>query len=181
MNDNQTARPPQHPGGKRGKAWQDYEAVACYVLQQMGKRFGIAEMQGKQKIAGRRSGTTWEIDAKGILDDGVGIVLVECRRYKNSLTQEAVAAVAYRVEDTGAASGITVSPLPLQKGAAKVAAASHIEHVQLRPESTRDQWIAQIGTVVHIGITDTLTAGVTDSVNIKVHERNGNVIREINI
>ena len=136
-------------------------------------------MEGKQKVAGRRSGTTWEIDAKGIRDGDGATILVECRRYKKALTQEAIAAVAYRIEDTGAEGAITVSPLPLQKGAAKVAAANRIEHVRLRPESTRAQWIAQIGAVVHIGITDTISTRVTDSYEITVRDQNGTVVERL--
>lgn len=162
--------------GKRKKTWADYEEVARYVLQQLGKKFGLAEVEGKQKVAGRQSGTEWEIDAKGVREGDGAIILVECRRYKNRLKQEALAAVAYRIIDAGAAGGITVSPLPLQEGAAKVAKAGRIEHVQLRPESTREQWIAQIGEVVHIGIADTLNVTMRDSFEITVRDGAGNVV-----
>lgn len=164
----------RHRPGKRGKAWETYENVARYVLLQIGKRFGLAHVEGKQKLAGRKSGTYWEIDAKGICEGNGAILLVECRRYERPLNQEAVAAVAYRIEDTGADAGIIVSPFPLQKGAAKVAAASRIEHVQLRPESTREQWIAQIGKVVHIGYTMTMRSTV--SVEVEVRDCHGNII-----
>lgn len=162
--------------GKRKKQWEDYEEVARYVLQQIGKRFGLADVEGKQKIAGKLSGTEWEIDAKGVRDGDAAIVLVECRRYKSRLSQEALAAVAYRVIDAGAAGGITVSPLPLQAGAAKVATAGKVEHVELRPESTREQWIATIGTVVHIGITETAKVTVRDSLEVTVLDGFGNVV-----
>lgn len=166
--------------GKRGKAWADYEEVARYVLQQVGKRFGLADVEGKQKVTGRQSGTDWEIDAKGVQDGDEMIVLVECRRYKKRLTQEALAAVAYRILDTGAAGGITVSPLPLQKGAAKVAEASNIKHVQLRPASTRELWVAEIGTVIHVGITDTINATMVDTFQITVRDGDGNVVDQRN-
>ncbi len=162
--------------GKRQKQWEDYEEVARYVLQQIGKRFGLADVEGKQKVAGKQSGTEWEIDAKGVRDGDASIVLVECRRYKSRLSQEALAAVAYRVIDAGAAGGITVSPLPLQTGAAKVAKAGKIEHVQLRSESTREQWVATIGTVVHIGITEIAKVSVRDTLEVTVLDRSGNVV-----
>ncbi len=162
--------------GKRGKAWVNYEEVARHVLQQLGKKFGLADVEGKQKVAGRQSGTDWEIDAKGVRDGDATIVLVECRRHRNRLTQEALAAVAYRIIDTGAAGGIIVSLLPLQKGAAKVAEASKIEHVQLRPESARELWVAEIGTVIHVGITDTINMTMTDSFQITVRDHDSNVV-----
>jgi hypothetical protein len=162
--------------GKRKKEWADYEEVARYVLQQLGKKFGLADVEGKQKVAGQKSGTEWEIDAKGVREGDGSVVLVECRRYKNRLNQEALAAVAYRIIDAGAAGGITVSPLPLQKGAAKVAKAGRIEHVQLRPESTREQWVADIGKVVHIGISDTAAVTMRDSFEITVRDAAGNVV-----
>jgi hypothetical protein len=166
--------------GKRGKAWTDYEEVTLYVLKKLGRRFGLADVEGKQKIAGKHSGTEWEIDAKGVRDGDASIVLVECRRYKNRLTQEAVAAVAYRIFDTGAAGGITVSPLPLQKGAAKVAAASKIEHVQLRADSTRELWIAEVGKVIHVGITDSINVTATDCLKIMVFDGNDNIVDQRN-
>jgi hypothetical protein len=164
------------PLGKRGKTWASYEEVARYVLQQLGKRFGLADVEGKQKVAGRHSGTAREIDAKGVRDGEASIVIVECRRYKRRLTQEAVAAVAYRIFDIGAVGGITISPLPLQKGAAKVAEANKIEHVQLRPESTRELWIADIAKVIHIGATDSISVRATDSLQITAFDAGGNVV-----
>ncbi|WP_348270701.1 restriction endonuclease [Candidatus Filomicrobium marinum] len=131
-------------------------------------------MEGKQRASGRKSGTDWEIDAKGIREGNRAIVLVECRRYKRRLNQEALAAVAYRIDDIGTDGGITVSPFPLQQGAAKVAAASRIEHVQLRPDSTREQWIAQIGEFVHVGLAAATRATV--SLEIEVRDRHGNMI-----
>ncbi|CAN7678925.1 hypothetical protein LJR090_001798 [Bosea sp. LjRoot90] len=160
--------------GKSRKAWANYEEAARYMLQQIGKRFGLAEVQGKQKVVGLRSGTTWEIDAKGVRDGDGSVVLVECRHYKERLNQEALAAVAFRIIDIGAVGGITVSPLPLQKGAAKVAKASRIEHVRLRPESSRELWIAEIGKVFHIGATADVT--FQESFDIILRDAAGNVV-----
>ena len=69
-----------------------------------------------------------------------------------------------------------MSPLPLQKGAAMVAKAGRIKHVQLRPESTREQWIAEIEKVTHIGITDKVSVTMHDSFQIRVLDGDGNVV-----
>ncbi|WP_199445493.1 restriction endonuclease [Acidisphaera rubrifaciens] len=164
--------------GKRAKAWTNYEEVARYVLQQLGKRFGLADVEGKQKVSGRQSGTKWEIDAKGVRDGDASFVIVECRRYGKRLNQEALAAVAYRILDTGATGGITVSPHPLQRGAAKVARASQIEHVQLRSDSTRELWVAEIKKVIHVGITEVVGLTVRDSFTITVIDADGNVVEQ---
>jgi hypothetical protein len=137
--------------GKRASAWSNYEEVAHHVLGRLAKRFGLREVQGKQKLRGY-SGTDWEIDAVAFRERDGAPLIVECRLYKRSLSQEAVAAVAYRIRDTGAAGGFTVSPRPLQKGARKVAARENVQHVQLAPESTRDSWLAKIGDVLEAGL-----------------------------
>ena len=46
--------------------WQSYEEVSTYLLNQIAHKFGLSHFEGKQKIGGKRSGTEWEIDAKGV-------------------------------------------------------------------------------------------------------------------
>ena len=43
-----------------------YEEVARILLNRMRKEFGLERVEGKQDIEGLKSGTSWEIDAKGI-------------------------------------------------------------------------------------------------------------------
>ena len=107
------------------KAWRTYEEVAAYLLNRFAKEFGLKTVEGKQKIQGQ-SGAWWEIDAKGIRE-GNEAIIVECRRHTTEkLKQEELGGVAFRVIDIGATGGITVSPLGLQEGAEKVAAAKNI-------------------------------------------------------
>ena len=164
--------------GKRGKTWKTYEEVAAYMLKQAGKSFGLSDVEGKQKIMGEHSGTPWEIDAKGVQESDGALVIIECRRRNSRSSQEEVAAVAYRIFDTGAAGGIIVSPHPLQSGAVKVAKASKIEHVQLDPDSTRDRWIAKIQGVMMFGLTGTASVSVTGTLGITVRNAAGNVIEQ---
>ncbi|PAL20030.1 hypothetical protein B9K05_13335 [Acetobacter syzygii] len=58
--------------------------------------------------------------------------------------------------------------------------ASKIEHVQLRPESTHEMWVAQIGTVIHVGNTDTINVTMTESLQITVRDGDGNVLDQRN-
>jgi hypothetical protein len=113
-------------------AWEQYEQVAIYLLNQFAHEFGLDHVEGKQTVPGH-SGTTWEIDGKGVrVGPEEAIVVVECRRYLNSRqSQEKVAGLAFRLTDTGASGGILVSPLGLQEGAKKVAGYSDIVDVRL--------------------------------------------------
>lgn len=81
---------------KSKPAWLRYQALAAELLNRFAKDFGLSHVENTQSIPGVLSGTSWAIDAKGVLDGSDGIVLVECRRYSNKKqTQEQMAALAY--------------------------------------------------------------------------------------
>jgi hypothetical protein len=69
----------QEPVDPNKPVWLSYEELATYLLNRMAKEFGLQSVQGKQKIHGKRSGTSWVIDAKGIIEGGEGFFIVECR------------------------------------------------------------------------------------------------------
>lgn len=128
---------------KKTKEWRDYEEVATYILNELASFFNLAAVEGKQPVLGA-CGTSWEIDAKGINEGNSGFILIEVRRNTTSgLSQEKLAAIALRVQDTGADGGIVVSPLPLQKGAKKVANHHNIIAVQLNENSTTTEYIVR--------------------------------------
>ncbi len=105
------------------------------------EHFGLGRVEGKQIVAGT-SGTRWEIDAKGLRRDDEGFVIVECKRYtKQGVSQEKIAGLAFRIQDTGAAGAIVVSPLPLQSGAKIVAESQGITHIQLSDDSTTTDYV----------------------------------------
>ena len=147
------------------QSWGSYEDVARYFLNRFREEFGLERVDLKQKIAGS-SGTSWEIDAKGVREgDNSAIMLVECRQYRSKrLNQEAVGGLAYRIIDTGASGGIIVSPLPLQDGAKKVAEANNILHFQLGPDSTPENFGISFFNKIFVGITE----GVTISEHVSV-------------
>lgn len=135
--------------------WQSYEEVATYLLNQCAQEFGLSKVEGKQTISGLRSNTEWEIDAKGVNEGNEGFVIIECRRYTTSrLNQESIAALAYRILDTGAQGGIIVSPLGLQEGAEKVARAEKIVNVQLSPDSTPHEFAMQFLNKIFLGFEE---------------------------
>jgi hypothetical protein len=102
---------------KAAKTWENYEQVAQYLLDEFAVHFGLGRVEGKQIVPGQ-SGTTWEIDAKGVKADGEGFVIVECRRHTNSgLPQESLGGLAFRIPDTQVAGAIVVTPLDIQAGA----------------------------------------------------------------
>ena len=144
--------------------WEKYEQVATELLNRFSKDFGLSTVEEKQKLSGNRTGTEWEVDAKGIRESDGAIILVECRRYtKSKLNQEQLAAIAYRIFDTGAKGGITVSPFDLEKGARKVSAANDITHVTLNSYSTTSDFI--------LGFLNKLILGVSENINLSVRER----------
>lgn len=127
-------------GDQNPVTWQSYEEVARYLLNMFSADFGVDFFEGKQSIAGA-CGTDWQIDAVGVRQSDSAIVLVECRRHTTSkLSQEDVAAFAWRIDDTSALRGIIVSPFDVQKGAKLVADAGSIERVRLNANSTSESF-----------------------------------------
>lgn len=157
------------------RTWKSFEQVAQYLLNQFAEHFKLGRVEGKQIVPGE-SGTEWEIDAKGVRSDGEGFIVIECRRYtKSRLNQESMAALAFRIQDTGAQGGIVVSPLELQSGAKKVAAYSNVQHVTLDSKSTTSDYMMWFINQIFVGISDTVT--VSDSVYIQII-RDGKAIDE---
>ncbi len=136
-------------------SWKAYEQVAQHLLNAIASEFDLGHVEGKQLVPGK-SGTNWEIDAKGIRCSNEGFVIIECRRYTTSrLSQEDVAAIAYRINDTGAKGGITVSPMDIQEGAKKVAQHEGITHVRLSPNSTTTDYFLQFLNKMFVGLSET--------------------------
>ena len=150
------------------KAWSTYEEVATYLLNKNAKEFGLEKVEGKQSLSGKRSGTNWVVDAKGIKDDGIGFVIIECRRYTTSKqNQEKMGALAYRIIDTGASGGIIVSPMGLQSGAEKVASSEGILEVMLDADSTPHEFAMRFLNKLMVGMHDTVS--FSDEVTAIVH------------
>lgn len=139
-------------------AWRTYEEVATYLLDKNAKEFGLIKVEGKQSLSGKRSGTNWVVDAKGIKNDGIGFVIIECRRYTTSKqNQEKIGALAYRIIDTGASGGIIVSPMGLQSGAEKIASSEGILEVILDADSTPHTFAMRFLNKLMVGMHDTVS------------------------
>ena len=148
-------------------SWETYEEVARDLLERIGDHLGLVYVEGKQKLVGQD--TEWEVDAKGGMQDGQGIVVIECRRYTNSrISQEAMGALAFKITDLGASGGILVSPMQPQRGAQQIAAAKGIQHVQLNAAATSTDYVLMVGFLnrAFIGVSDTVTATDTAWVTV---------------
>jgi hypothetical protein len=155
--------------------WESYEAVAQHLIEQFAANFNLGKVEGKQIVPGK-SGTNWEIDAKGIKKDDGAFIIIKCRRHTtSSLNQEAIGALSFRIQDSGAKGGIVVSPLDLQAGAKKVAEYSNIHHVILSPESTTTDYILKFLNKIFVGASKSLSVG--QRVNAQI-VKNGIVIKE---
>jgi len=147
--------------------WKSYEEVAAYLLDQNAKEFGLDRVEGRQTLHGRRSGTNWQIDAKGIREGGEGFVIIECRRYTTSKqNQERMGSLAYRIIDSGADCGIIVSPMGIQEGAAKIATAENILNVQLDANSTPTEFAMRFLNKLMVGIAERVVLGDSASVEV---------------
>ena len=82
-----------------------------------------------------------------------------------------------RIIDTGVVGGIIVSPLGLQEGAEKIAAAEGIVSVLLDENSTRTHYVMSFLHSVMVGVSDTVT--ITDTLEIVMKDRDGKVIQAV--
>lgn len=158
------------------KKWRSYEEVAAYLIDQFATVFGLTRVEGKQKVPGKKSGTHYEIDAKGFHQDGCGFVIVECRRYTSSKqNQDKLAALAYRIIDTGAAGGIIVNPIGLQEGATRIAKAENIVPVLLDENSTRTDYVLQWLNKTMVGVSAQLRLNASLEAVAIVRDKDGNI------
>jgi len=149
------------------EAWRSYEEVAQSLIQKFRAEFGLDRVEGKQSVAGHLSGTTWEIDAKGVKEGDEGFVIIECRQYRTSRqTQEKVGALAWRILDTGARGALIVTPLGLQEGAKKVGQAAKVVSVTLNADCTPTEFVLAFLDKVFLGVSD--TCGASDHVKVQV-------------
>ena len=156
--------------------WESYEQVGTYLLDRFAAEFGLNRVEVKQEVPGQRSGTSWEIDAKGVRLGSDGFVIVEFRRYTTSRqSQEKMGGLAYKIIDTGAKGGIIVSPLGLQEGAEKIAAAESVVNVILNENCNRYEYMMRFLNKIMVGVHDTI--GVKDSVTFEVRDKDGNAVQ----
>jgi restriction endonuclease len=135
------------------KRWRTYEEVSAAILGRLREELGLSAVEGKQSVPGQ-SGTEWELDAKGIRQGSNAFVIVECRRHTTSrIKQGAVAALAFQIQDTGAAGGFIVSPLGLQDGAQKVAGAANIHSIRLNADATPQEFALSFLGTLFVGLT----------------------------
>ncbi len=148
------------------KVFETYEQVATFLLNAFAEHFGLKTVEGKQDVGGLLSGTSWEIDGKGVKADGKGFIIVECRRYTTSKPkQRDLAGLAWSILDTGADGGIIVTPLGIQEGAAKVGDAAGIVSVRLDASSTTTDYVLKFLNKVMVGGSVTLAMKAALSAN----------------
>lgn len=135
------------------KKWLTYEEVSAEILDRLKEQFGLSAIERKKSVPGLVSGTKWALDAKGTMVGSEAFVIIECRRYTTSkLKQEELGALAFRIQDTGAAGGFIISPLGLQEGAQKVAASANIHSVELDADATPEQFALSFLGNLFVGI-----------------------------
>lgn len=71
------------------KAWESYEQVAQFLLDQMAEQFDLSHVEGKQTIEGKRSGTIYEIDGGCPCSGGHGTYLFAAQRLSGGFPADA--------------------------------------------------------------------------------------------
>jgi len=156
--------------------WQSYEQIAAHVLNQCAAEFGLSRFEGKQELAGK-SGTKWEVDARGWTKGNTAHFLVECKKYANTAVSQAItASLAYQIQDTDAQGGFLVSPQGLQSGAKKVASANKIYEIKLDPSSTATAYFGEWLGQLRVGLTEKVDIQLSEHLVIKKFDKDGNEV-----
>ncbi|CAJ3548703.1 Uncharacterised protein [Burkholderia pseudomallei] len=159
---------------KDDPTWKSYEEIAAFVLNQCAAEFGLSRVEGKQDVAGK-SGTEWEVDARGWTEGDTAHFLVECKKHeKTAISQAITGSLAYQIQDTDAEGGFLVSPHGLQSGAKKVAAASNIHEIKLDPKSSSAAYFGEWLGKLRVGFTEEVGLQVSEHLFIKEIDKDGN-------
>lgn len=162
------------PRNKDDPSWKSYEAIAAFVLNQCAEQFGLSKVEGKQDVAGK-SGTEWEVDARGWTEGNTAHLLVECKKHeKTAISQAITGSLAYQIQDTDAAGGFLVSPHGLQSGALKVAAANNIHEIKLDPKSSTAAYFGEWLGKLRAGFTEVANAQISEHLLIQELDDAGN-------
>ncbi|OBQ17652.1 MAG: hypothetical protein AN488_18305 [Anabaena sp. WA113] len=139
------------------KKWETYEEVTRQLLQDIKYYLGISHVESKQKIQGQ-SGTKWEVDVIAYDNNTGKTILVECKNWKSTVSQETLGGFGYRIKNTDSEGGIIVTRIGLQKGAKKVAEYEKITVITLTIGITDydDDYIAKLSNQIFIKLSDTI-------------------------
>lgn len=128
--------------GSHGSAfmspWERYEETARLILRHLREHFNLSEVEGPQKINGAL--TSWSVEAKGLVVGG-GFYIIECRLRKRRPNQEEIGGLVFRIQDTGAAGAIIVTPNKLQAGASRVANGAGVHQIVMTRESASSDFL----------------------------------------
>ena len=142
------------------QTWERYEDVARQLIDDIKSYLGLSMVNPDKKEFLKKDGGICEIDVSAYDMSDRKLVLVECRKRNKRLSQEEVHGFAYRIQQTNAKRGIIVTPIGLQKGAKLAANGAKIGLVRLEPNSTLDNYIAQLTQLLVIKLSD-LFSGIS--------------------
>ncbi len=141
------------------KEWRNYEKAAVEIIGQLARELGLSHAQLDEKLVGA-SGAEWKIEGRGVRAEDGATIIIECKRYTTKkLEQELLAGLAFRIQDTGSAGGIVVSPLGLQEGALKVAAHTNIISIEMDKDATIENFVLKFLNKIMIRATEHLGIG----------------------
>ena len=137
------------------KEWERYEDVARQLIDDIKFHLGLSLVNEDKRKFKKNDGGECEVDVSAYDMSDEKLVLVECRKKKESLSQEEVHGFAYRIQQTNAKRGIIVTTIGLQQGARIAADGAKITLIRLDGNSTKEEYIAKITQQIFVKVTDT--------------------------
>lgn len=160
------------------QTWRTYEDAFRSIIAQHKDVFGLDSVEPIAGHAEGSSGHVWNIEVIGYTSGQLKMVIFEVRKKSRNIEPEAAGALAYRIEDTGSDKGYFVTPLgrTLSEGAKKIAAFNEIGHIQLKVNSTPENYVMKYLNEFFVGLTATM-ATTRGQLSYELKDKDGNVIR----
>ncbi|MEH2402937.1 restriction endonuclease [Nostoc sp.] len=137
------------------KEWETYEDVARQLIDDIKFHLGLSLVNEDKRKFKKNDGGECEVDVSAYDMSDEKLVLVECRKKKEPLSQEEVHGFAYRIQQTNAKRGIIVTTIGLQQGARIAADGAKIALIRLDGNSAKQEYIAKITQQIFVKVTDT--------------------------
>jgi predicted helicase len=138
------------------KEWERYEDVARQLIDDIKSYLGLSLVNEDKRKFKKKDGGECEIDVSAYNISDEKLVLVECRKKKEPLSQEEVHGFAYRIQQMNTSRGIIVTTIGLQQGARLAADGAKITLIRLGVHSTKEKYIAEIIQQIFVKVTDQL-------------------------
>lgn len=156
-----------------GKALYSVSRTHCSWLGPSNAlHFGCRPLTVNRSLFSPRSGTTWEIECKGVRFGSETLFFIECRRYTTSLLdQESLGGLTYRIRDSGAAVASSFRHWGFKKVPRRSRRQKTSSPLKLNPDSRPELYVARYLDQLRTGIQDRLW--LSDFVTLILYDEHG--------